>query len=39
MILPAELTVTGIFESGRFIYDAEFMLVPLHVGAGAVWAG
>jgi lipoprotein-releasing system permease protein len=32
MIVPAELTVTGIFESGRFIYDAEFLLVPLHVG-------
>ncbi len=32
MILPAELTVTGIFESGRFIYDAEFLLVPLHIG-------
>lgn len=31
MILPAELTVTGIFESGRFVYDAEFLLVPLHV--------
>ena len=32
MILPAELTVTGIFESGRYIYDAEFLLVPLHIG-------
>ena len=32
MILPADLTVTGIFESGRFIYDAEFLLVPLHIG-------
>jgi lipoprotein-releasing system permease protein len=32
MILPSELTVTGIFESGRYIYDAEFMLVPLHIG-------
>jgi lipoprotein-releasing system permease protein len=32
MVLPAELTVTGIFESGRFVYDAEFLLVPLHVG-------
>lgn len=31
MILPAELTVTGIFESGRFVYDSEFLLVPLHV--------
>ncbi len=32
MILPAELTVTGIFESGRYVYDAEFMIVPLHIG-------
>ncbi|MDQ3623138.1 MAG: ABC transporter permease, partial [Verrucomicrobiota bacterium] len=32
MVLPAELTVTGIFESGRYMYDAEFLLVPLHVG-------
>jgi lipoprotein-releasing system permease protein len=32
MVLPAELTVTGIFESGRFAYDSEFLLVPLHVG-------
>ena len=32
MVLPAELIVTGIFESGRFVYDSEFILVPLHVG-------
>lgn len=32
MVLPTELTVTGIFESGRFIYDSEFLIVPLHVG-------
>jgi lipoprotein-releasing system permease protein len=32
LVLPTELTVTGIFESGRFMYDAEFLLVPLHVG-------
>jgi len=32
MILPADLTVTGIFESGRFTYDAEFILVPLTIG-------
>ncbi len=32
MVLPLELTVTGIFESGRFLYDSEFMLVPLHIG-------
>jgi lipoprotein-releasing system permease protein len=26
------LTVTGIFESGRYQYDSEFLLIPLHVG-------
>ena len=31
MIVPAELTVTGIFESGRFVYDSEFLLVPLYI--------
>ena len=32
MVLPAELEVTGIFKSGRYVYDSEFLLVPLHVG-------
>ncbi|MHA3772717.1 ABC transporter permease [Verrucomicrobiota bacterium sgz303538] len=32
MVLPADLTVTGIFKSGRYVYDSEFLLVPLHVG-------
>ena len=32
MILPQELTITGIFSSGRFQYDSEFLLVPLHIG-------
>ena len=32
LVLPSDLTVTGIFESGRFIYDSEFLLVPLHIG-------
>ncbi len=31
MILPRELTVSGIFESGRYLYDSDFMLVPLYV--------
>jgi lipoprotein-releasing system permease protein len=31
-ILPTDLEVTGIFESGRFLYDTEFLLVPLHIG-------
>ena len=32
MVLPRELEVSGIFESGRYQYDSEFLLVPLHVG-------
>ncbi len=32
LVLPTELKVTGIFESGRYLYDSEFLLVPLHVG-------
>lgn len=31
LVLPKELTVVGTFESGRYIYDASFFLVPLHV--------
>ncbi len=32
MLLPMELEVSGIFESGRYLYDSEFLLVPLHIG-------
>lgn len=32
VIMPADLTVTGIFESGRFDYDFSFIFVPLHIG-------
>ncbi len=32
MILPLELEVSGIFESGRYAYDSEFLLVSLHIG-------
>ncbi|MEO6053697.1 MAG: FtsX-like permease family protein, partial [Chthoniobacterales bacterium] len=32
LIIPTTLTVTGIFESGRYVYDSEFILVPLHIG-------
>jgi lipoprotein-releasing system permease protein len=32
VVLPKELTVTGIFETGHFIHDSEFLLVPVHVG-------
>lgn len=32
LVLPTELEVAGIFESGRYLYDSEFLLVPLHIG-------
>ncbi len=31
VVLPAELTVAGIFESGRNDYDAHFLFVTLHL--------
>ena len=32
VVLPKELIVTGIFESGRYEYDSKYFLVPLYVG-------
>jgi lipoprotein-releasing system permease protein len=32
IVMPADLTVTGIFESGRYEYDANFLFVSLPVG-------
>ena len=32
LVLPRDLTVTGIFKSGRYAYDSNFLLVPLYVG-------
>jgi lipoprotein-releasing system permease protein len=32
VILPKELTITGIYETGHFIYDSQFLLVPLFIG-------
>jgi lipoprotein-releasing system permease protein len=32
VILPKELTVAGIFETGHYIHDSEFLLVPLFIG-------
>ena len=32
VVLPKELTVTGIFETGHYLHDSEFLLVPLYVG-------
>jgi lipoprotein-releasing system permease protein len=31
LIQPMEVEITGLFETGRFQYDAEFVLVPLHL--------
>lgn len=32
MILPLDLEVTGIFESGRYLVDSDYLMVPLHIG-------
>ncbi len=32
MVAPAEVTVTGIFNSGRYQYDSQFIFVPLFLG-------
>src|SRR5205809_3851734 len=32
VVLPKELTVTGIFETGQYMHDSEFLLVPIYVG-------
>ncbi len=32
VVLPKELTVTGIFETGHYAHDSDFLLVPLHIG-------
>ncbi|MGC3991824.1 MAG: ABC transporter permease [Chthoniobacteraceae bacterium] len=32
LVVPTDLTVTGIFSSGRYEYDSNFLLVPLYVG-------
>ena len=32
VILPKELTVTGIFETGHYLHNSEFLLVPVYVG-------
>jgi len=31
VVMPADLTITGVFESGRFDYDFNIILVPLHI--------
>jgi lipoprotein-releasing system permease protein len=32
LVLPQQLTVSGIFETGRFVFDSEYVLVPLYIG-------
>lgn len=32
VILPKDLTVTGIFETGHYLHDSQFLLVPLYIG-------
>jgi lipoprotein-releasing system permease protein len=32
VILPKELTVTGIYETGHYLHDSGFLLVPIYVG-------
>jgi lipoprotein-releasing system permease protein len=32
VILPKQLTVTGIFETGHYLHDSQFLLVPLYIG-------
>ena len=32
VVLPKELTVAGIFETGHYLHDSEFIIVPVHVG-------
>lgn len=32
VVLPKELTVTGIFETGHYVHDSEFLLVPIYIG-------
>lgn len=32
LIIPAELTVAGIFDSGRYSYDIQTIFIPLQVG-------
>ncbi len=31
VVLPKELTVTGLFETGQYLHDSEFLLVPIFI--------
>jgi len=39
VILPKELTVTGIFETGHYLHDSEFLLVPIYCRTGVIRTG
>jgi lipoprotein-releasing system permease protein len=39
LVLPTQLTVTGLFNSGRYVYDSEYVVVPLHIGQEAYGLG
>ncbi|HEY5752261.1 MAG TPA: ABC transporter permease [Chthoniobacterales bacterium] len=32
MIIPIDVTISGIFKSGRYAYDSDYILVPLNIG-------
>jgi lipoprotein-releasing system permease protein len=32
MILPSDITISGIFHTGRYDYDSNYIFVPLHIG-------
>jgi lipoprotein-releasing system permease protein len=32
LIVPTELEVTGIYSTGRYLYDSSYVIVPLNVG-------
>src|SRR5438874_12870282 len=32
VVLPKDLTVTGIFETGHYVHDSQYLLVPIFIG-------
>jgi len=32
VVMPSELTITGIFDSGRYVYDSNVIFIPLFLG-------
>ncbi|HEY0790665.1 MAG TPA: ABC transporter permease [Chthoniobacterales bacterium] len=39
MLLPQQLEITGIFNAGRYAYDSDYIIVPLHIGQEAYSLG